>query len=301
VSEIQRARIIGAMGELVRERNGGGVTVAHVVARSGISRRTFYELFDDREACFLAAFDRAIAQARESVVAAHRGGGRWRERIRAALAAALAFLDAEPERGYLCVVGALGGGPRALQRRAAVVGALADAVHAGGGDARRGRRPDRLVAEGVVGAVLAVIHTRMQERDARPLVGLLNPLMGMIVLPYLGPAACERELARPAPRAARRARPSGDPLRDLDMRLTYRTVRVLLAIGANPRGSNREVSVAAGISDQGQISKLLARLQNLDLIHNAGRALAKGEPNAWTLTAKGAEVARAVDMQTSPA
>jgi AcrR family transcriptional regulator len=299
VSAIQRARIVAAMGELVRERGSVGGTVAHVVARSGISRRTFYELFEDREACFLAAFDCAIAGSAESVIAAYRGEGRWRERIRAGLAATLAFFDAEPERGYLCVVGALGSGTRALERHADIVEVLVDAVHEGAGETRRERQPDRLVAEGVVGAVLAVIHKRMQERDARPLVGLLNPLMGMIVLPYLGPAAGERELTRPQPRAARPMRSHGDPLRDLDMRLTYRTVRVLLAIAANPRGSNREVSVAAGISDQGQISKLLARLQNLGLIHNAGRAVAKGEPNAWTLTAKGHEVAQAVDTRVS--
>ncbi len=81
---------------------------------------------------------------------------------------------------------------------------------------------------------------------------------------------------------------TGDPLRELDMRLTYRTVRVLLAIDAiGGRGSppsNRQVATAAGISDQGQISKLLARLQPLGLIGNTGGDHAKGEPNAWSLT-----------------
>jgi AcrR family transcriptional regulator len=48
VSEIQRARILGAMTEVAAERGAANVTVAHVVARSGVSRRTFYELFEDR-------------------------------------------------------------------------------------------------------------------------------------------------------------------------------------------------------------------------------------------------------------
>jgi predicted transcriptional regulator len=85
-----------------------------------------------------------------------------------------------------------------------------------------------------------------------------------------------------------------DPLRDLDMRLTYRTVRVLEAIGElrapGPHPSNRQVAEAAGIRDQGQVSKLLARLQQLGLIENAGDGLAKGEPNAWMLTKRGCEV-----------
>jgi AcrR family transcriptional regulator len=317
VGEIQRARIVAAMGELVRERGPGAVTVAHVVARSGVSRRTFYELFTDREDCFLAAFDIAVARAAESVVPAYEVSGKWRERVRVGFQAALCFLDAEPELGYLCVVGALGGGDRALERRAAVVRQLVDVVHEGRVESKAARRPERLVAEGLVGAVLAVIHARLVEqaarnargstgatdapRSIRPLLSLLNPLMGMIVLPYLGAAASEREQRRPAPRARRPSAPRVDPLRELDMRLTYRTVRVLMAIdslgGRGSHPSNRQVATAAGISDQGQISKLLARLQALGLIGNAGGDHAKGEPNAWALTSRGRDVTRTLQAQ----
>ena len=322
VGEIQRARIVAAMGELVRERGLGGVTVAHVVARSGLSRRTFYELFQDREDCFLAAFDVAIARAAEGVLPTYGAPARWRERIRAALEAMLCFLDAEPELGYLCVVGALGGGERVLERRTLVVRKLVDAVHEGRHESRAARCPERLVAEGLVGAVLAVIHARLVEqtsrstgapggteavagtsrgtpdstRAPRPLLSLLSPLMAMIVLPYLGGAASEREQRRPAPHARKPAAPRVDPLRELDMRLTYRTVRVLLAIdslgGPGSHPSNRQVATAAGISDQGQISKLLARLQALGLVGNAGGDHAKGEPNAWALTSRGQDVTR---------
>jgi AcrR family transcriptional regulator len=279
------------------------VTVAHVVARSGVSRRTFYELFKDREDCFLAAFDIAIARASERVLPAYRAQVKWRERIRAALEATLVFLDGERELGYLCVVGALGGGERALERRTHVVQSLVDAVHEGRLESRSARRPERLVAEGVVGAVLAVVHARLVERSEKPLLGLVSPLMGMIVLPYLGVAAAEREQRRPAPRVRRAVAPRGNPLREIDMRLTYRTVRVLLAIaelgGRGSSPSNRQVATAAGISDQGQISKLLARLQTLGLIGNAGGDHAKGEPNAWSLTPRGHDVTRTIQIQTS--
>jgi AcrR family transcriptional regulator len=305
VGEIQRARILAAMGAVVRERGAGGVTVADVTARSGVSRRTFYELFDDREDCFLAAFDAAVARAAERVIPAYGAGARWHEGMRGALEVGLTFLDEEPELGYLCVVGSLGSGPRALERRTRVVRALTDAVHEGRREGRAARRVDRLVAEGVVGAVLSVIHARLVEQSAGaprpsgPLVGLLNPLMGMIVLPYLGAAATERELRRPAPRARRRTAPRGDPLRELNMRLTYRTVRVLLAIASWPDSSNRQVATAAGISDQGQISKLLARLYALGLIQNAGRDHTKGEPNAWSLTTRGHDVTHAIQIQAN--
>ncbi len=229
------------------------------------------------------------------------------ERIRAGLAALLAYLDDEPGMGALCVVDALGGGPVALERRARVVRALIDAVHEGRREARGGTKPTRLTAEGVVGAVLSVLHARLSAGDARhnggaaPMAGLLGPLMAMIVLPYLGQAAASRETARPSPRRRRAAPPvHGDPLRELDMRLTYRTVRVLLAIAAQPGASNRQVSEAADVSDQGQISKLLARLEHLGLIENGGVGPLRGEPNVWRLTAKGAEIERTIRRQAAP-
>ncbi len=131
------------------------------------------------------------------------------------------------------------------------------------------------------------------------MIALLGPLMGLIVLPYQGRAVAEREAARPAPRRRRATPPLVDPLRDLEMRLTYRTVRVLVAIASTEGASNRVVSDTAGVADQGQISKLLARLEHLGLIENMGEGHAKGEPNAWQLTPRGVEVERTISRSSS--
>jgi AcrR family transcriptional regulator len=281
------------------------VSVAHVVARSGVSRRTFYELFKDRDACFLAAFDEAIERAATYVRPAFAAGASWRERIRGGLGALLQFLEDEPGLGTLCIVDALGGGPVALAHRAQVIELLIDAVDRGREEAKGGASPTRLTAEGVVGAVLAVLHARLVGGEARngraspSMAALTSPLMGMIVLPYCGAAAAAREAARPVPRRRRPAAPLGDPLRNLDMRLTYRTVRVLLAIATHPGASNREVSDAAGVQDQGQISKLLARLRHLGLIQNRDAGSLRGEPNSWRLTVRGGEVEHAIRSRTS--
>jgi DNA-binding IclR family transcriptional regulator len=74
------------------------------------------------------------------------------------------------------------------------------------------------------------------------------------------------------------------------MRVTGRTLMVVEAIGKLPGASNREVATAAGITDQGQISKLLARLERLGLIENTGHGHLSGEPNAWHLTPLGERV-----------
>ncbi len=305
------------MVEVAGERGAPRASVAHIVERAGISRRTFYEHFEDREDCFLAAFDHALARAQEAVLPAYTAGSTWRERVRAGLSALLAFFDEQPGLGALLVIDALGAGPRALERRTELLDALIAVVDGGRGEGRAGQEPPPLAADGVVGAVFNVLHARMLERrvgsgsgaqrtagvslaaQGGPLLVLVNPFMSMIVMPYLGTAAARRELERPvpAPRAARE--PSGDPLRDLDMRLTYRTVRVLVAIAEHSGASNRRIAEAAGVSDQGQISKLLARLEHLGLVANEGEGPAKGEPNAWTLTAKGAQVEQAIAAEAS--
>ena len=303
VDGIQRARIVSAMAEVVTEQGLPAATVANVVARAGVSRRTFYELFADREECFLAAFDHAAGLAAATVLPEYERAGQWRDWIRAGLLALLEFFDEEPSLGALCVVHSLGAGPMALERRARIVDAFIAAVEEGsqtpGG--RKGSASAPLTAEGVVGAVLAVIHARLVQPTGRAMVDLLGPLMNMIVLPYQGVAAANKELSRPAPKGRTKPRRSaGDPLKDLDMRLTYRTVRVLIAIATNPGTSNRQVGEAAGIADQGQISKLLQRLTSLGLIQNTGAGHSKGEANAWQLTAKGLEVERTIRAEATP-
>jgi AcrR family transcriptional regulator len=190
VSDIQRARMLTAMVEEVSERGAGNVAVAHVVARSGVSRRTFYEIFADREACFLAAFDTAITRVEGEVAPAYEQRGRWRERIRAALVAGLSLLDSEPDLARLVIVEALGAGPKALEHRARAVKALVAVVEEGRAEAgaRYESEAPLLTAEGVVGAVLALLHARLSQRSSERLLELANPLMSMIVLPL--PRAC---------------------------------------------------------------------------------------------------------------
>jgi AcrR family transcriptional regulator len=296
--EIQRSRIASAMIDAVAERGLAGASVAHVVQRSGVSRRTFYEIFEDREDCFLAALDDAISRAGEHVIAAYETAGRrWAERIRAGLTAFLSFLDAEPAAGRLLVVGSLGAGPSAHRRRQRVLDRVTSAIEEGREEAKTPGDLPKLTGEGAVGAVLGVVYARMSEGKCPPLAGLSGPLMGMIVLPYLGPAAARRETARPAPQpptAPATPAASIDPLRDLPMRLTYRTVTVLLAIGSQPGASNRAIALAAGVEDQGQISKLLARLAKLGLIANGRDIDARGAGNSWTLTELGETLERSL-------
>jgi hypothetical protein len=156
-----------------------------------------------------------------------------------------------------------------------------------------------LTAEGIVGGALSILHARLLEDRVGSLLELTGPLTSMIVLPYLGSTAARKELSRPTPKIQKNSpRVERNPLGQLDMRLTYRTVRVLLAVAESPGDSNREVADRAGIGDPGQISKLLPRLEKLGLVSNSGLGAGTGAPNAWTLTKQGEEVHGALATQS---
>lgn len=316
VSEVQRSRMLSSAAMVVSEHGYGQMSVARVTAGARVSRRTFYDVFEDREDCFLALFEDAIARVTDLVVPAYEGERMWREQVRAGLSVLLVFLDEQPRLASLLIVDALSAGSRVLSRRAEILARLGTALDRDGARSKHGRRSAAITGEGVVGAVFSVIHTRLPAERPGALVELLNPLTSMIVLPYLGSAAAQRELDRPVPKHARPsggarngdgastsspARPAEDPLAGLPMRLTYRTLRVLSAIDDWPGASNRGVAENAGVTDQGQMSKLLARLEGLGLIRNAteqGGPQPSGEPNSWHLTDRGVQVTQTLRVHT---
>ncbi len=302
VAEIQRARLLAAAVRVVEELGYARTTVGHITRRARVSRRTFYEQFSNREECLAAVLEDVVGMVAGELAAAELGGLAWRERVRLGLWAILSFFDREPALARVCVLQALRGGPEVLECREEVLARLTVVVDEGRLESVRAGECTALTAEGVVGAAFAIVHGRLLRGDRGSLRGLHGELVGMIVLPYLGVAAARREQARsvPAPRAgvsggpAKAREAAADPLGGVPMRLTYRTARVLEGIAEHPGASNRLVGERAGIADPGQVSKLLARLERLGLLANTGEGHTKGEPNAWTLTARGARVARSV-------
>jgi AcrR family transcriptional regulator len=308
VAEIQRSRLMAAAIRAVEELGYADATVAQITRRARVSRRTFYELFANREECLAAVLEDVFALIEGELAALEIRELAWRKRMRIGLSALLAFFDREPVLARMCVVQSLRGGTVVLERRAEILESLVAVVDEGRRESARAAECTALTAEGVVGAAFAILHARLLRAEREPLEALLGELMGMIVLPYLGPAAARREQTRPAPKPrsaprsepARAARGAGDPLDGVAMRLTYRTVRVLEGIRENPGASNRAVADHAGIHDQGQVSKLLARLERLGLLANGGDGHGKGEPNEWTLTTKGELVAQSISAHISP-
>jgi AcrR family transcriptional regulator len=291
--------MIAAAVDTVEEVGYARVTVAQLIARARISRKTFYDLFADREDCFLAAFEHALSQASCVATEAYKSEPGWREGTRSALTKLLVFIDEEPSLARLLILESLAGAEKVLLRRAEVLDDLARLIDGGRLVNNRGSYPPPLTGAAVVGGVLAVLYARVLKERQEPLTDLLGPLMSMIVLPYLGDTAARHEIDRPgcpagpARKGARHPASAKDRRESLNVRLTYRSVRVLMAIAEQPGACNREVADRSGIVDQGQVSKLLARLARLNLTENLRKGQQAGAPNAWRLTPLGAKLERA--------
>lgn len=302
----QRTRILESMAESMAARGvaGGTVTVGEVIERAGVSSEAFHEMFADRDACLLAAFDLALVRARKRVVLAYDAEPRWLDAVKAGLAELLRFLEDEPAFGRLLIVYSMSGGEQLLRRRAQVLATLAEVVDRGRHEGSEDRQqPAAVVGEGVVGAVIAILQNRLLRAEGDRVIELFGSLVSIIVLPYLGAGIARRELVRPVPPvrgagvglAAKGILKEGE-----DVRLTYRTARVLMAIADYPGASNREVADRAGIVDQGQISKLLRRLQAAALIAKVGDTRTmRGAPNSWRLTDRGESLLRRIRSDAS--
>jgi len=118
-TSIARARIFEGMASVVGERGYAAATISDVVKAAGISRRTFYEHFQDKEDCFLETYrtgcENGIAQIDAALRALEEPD--WRTRLWVSLETYVSILAAEPHFARVLLIEVLGAGPRALAMR----------------------------------------------------------------------------------------------------------------------------------------------------------------------------------------
>lgn len=197
IRAVQRERLLAAMLRATAELTYRDVSVQDVLERAGVSRPTFYEHFENKEDCFLSAFDSAAARLRERLDAA--GGdedvGSWRDRLRLALEELLRFVAEEPDAAMSLIVDARAACPAALGRRDDLLdhfaGCIDTQVRA---EASGGPAPSPIAAAGIVGGIENLLYTRLNRGETDDLESLLPPLMYFAVLPYEGHEAASEEL-----------------------------------------------------------------------------------------------------------
>lgn len=194
----QRARLIEAAIRVAGTDGYAAMTVSAVIARAGVSRKTFYALFADREACFLAAYDVVLERARVGVLDAAApllDEAPWPERLRAVLGWGLDALAANPHAARVAFIEVLAAGPEAIHRRDRALHELARLLEPGYDAAPAEVEIPRLMPEAIAGALYEIVRARVAAARVDELPSLLPGLLYCTLAPFLGPAAAAELVA----------------------------------------------------------------------------------------------------------
>lgn len=195
IAQNQRERIVTALVDTVAERGYNATTVAHITKAASVSRRTFYEHFADKEACFLAAYEMVSDHIRASMQAAAESFEDWPQKVRAALATMLRFLAGEPELARICMIEPVAAGGEIAARHRASMQGFVEILKAGRPE-HSGERPlPEATEETLVGGILSLIVREITAGRTEQLENLLPDLVELTLAPYVGAEEAER-LAR---------------------------------------------------------------------------------------------------------
>jgi AcrR family transcriptional regulator len=183
----QRRRLLSAVPAAVSAKGYLALTVEDICAHAGVSRRTFYENFRDKEDCFITSYRQHADELIAAVAAAISVGDDWQERARFALGALLGFLARRPAISRMAVIEVMAAGPAAIEERDRVVAMLSSLI----GEGALGLVPDPAPAvwrRAVAGAALELIYERVLDGRGRELEELQPTLTYLALVAQHGPA-----------------------------------------------------------------------------------------------------------------
>jgi len=191
----QRMRLLNAAVAVAGSDGYTAMTVSTIIGHANVSRKTFYEMFADREDCFLAAYELVSQHAVAGMRAAYEIDAPWPERLHAALAWALDALADHPREARVAFVEALAAGPGALALRERALNELTPLLTPGFDAAPAGTTIPASMPLAVVGAFGELIAARVRRGAVEQLPGLLPDVLFCALAPFTGPLAATELVA----------------------------------------------------------------------------------------------------------
>jgi AcrR family transcriptional regulator len=171
-----RLRLVGAMAALLAERGYSTVTIADIARQAHVSKRTFYEHFADKDACFIACYETLSDMVLRAIVEAMSGELPWSRRLRASTKAYLATLESQPALTRTLMMDIYAAGPRALQVRRQVLRRFADnlrrVVDQGRKENPKLPRLSQAMATAIIGGINELVLVAVEEGRAHRLTEL---------------------------------------------------------------------------------------------------------------------------------
>jgi AcrR family transcriptional regulator len=191
VERSQRERLLDAAARVTAARGFEATTVADILAEAGVGRETFYELFEDRRACVLAAHGALLDDLVAHVRVAYEGPGEWVERCRATLAALLEWFAADPALGRFLLVEPAAVGPEFHAIFKAGFDRFVAMIDAGlpGDLPDPGPLPTTSLA---VSAAISRVYAEVAAGRSEDLPALLPQLTYEVLVPFLGEDAARQ-------------------------------------------------------------------------------------------------------------
>lgn len=189
VAENQRERLLNGVVEAVAEHGYNATTIAKIATAAKVSRRTFYEYFESKQDCFLAAYEMIEAHVLDSMLAAPGAGEEWPERVRARLAALLDVLSRDDAVSRCFLIEPLAAGGEVAARYRQAMGLVAATL-------RPEPPPSQLDVEvrdqALIGGIATVIVRCLNSGGTSRLPELLPDLTELALAPYTGRQEAKR-------------------------------------------------------------------------------------------------------------
>jgi len=194
----QRQRILDAIADVAGLAGYSAMSVEEIIGAAGVSRRTFYDHFNDKEDAFLAALDATSREMLDRVRTASDASETFGGCVRDCLAAFLEFVAEKPRYAEILIVEVLAAGPAAVACRNELMQTVTEMLRRGAARAAKGGRPPELTAETIIGGIYEVVYSRVLQGREAMLPALLPDLAYSMLLPYLGHEQARREAERPS-------------------------------------------------------------------------------------------------------
>lgn len=185
----QREHVLAAATEVFAKRGYHATTVDHIVAAAKIGVGTFYGLFGGKEECFLAAYERVLADYRQAVCDRLPAEAPFSERAASALHAILVQIAEQPLSARVALVEVQTAGPSALARYQQTIDALIpELARAREESPFAAELPSRL-EEAVIGGLFWYLQQRLQQSELKDPDAHFADVLEIVLEPYLGPEA----------------------------------------------------------------------------------------------------------------
>jgi AcrR family transcriptional regulator len=190
--------LLAGMAEAVSEHGYAETSIADVIARAGVSRKTFYQQFDGKDECFAVAYGQEMERLLEVTLSAFEAEGPpWARRLRAALTALCGALAGNPEVARLCFVEGLDAGPITTARRRVALRGLLPLFEAAPSDAVGDSPFGESLRTGRIGDLAEMLRQEIAAGVGAGLPRLVPELTYLMTVPFLGPERAARELDGP--------------------------------------------------------------------------------------------------------